>query len=78
MPKSLLCTIGFLSKSLQMHVYAGGRKKANNAACIEAYMIRNTTVTLPSRDLGSSTSIRASHQYQTGYPDDMRVMIWMW
>lgn len=66
-----------LSFRLRKEFYAGGRKNANNAPCIDAYMTMKITMPLATLDPGSAVRDRAIHQYQIGYAEDMRVMIWM-
>lgn len=39
-------------------------------------MTVNTTTRFP--HTSPRTTLSATHQYQTGYPDEMRVIIWTW
>lgn len=45
---------------------AGGKKEANNTACMEAYMMMKTTSPLPMFLVFGLLRQAASHQYQAG------------
>jgi len=74
-------------------VYAGGRKLANNAPCIMAYMIMLRTthclvLVLPNNGVTAESylllpwfcdvMVAAMRMYHTGYAVDMRLMICTW
>jgi hypothetical protein len=74
-----LCLITGLTGYLLIRLHAGGRKEANKAPWMAAYMTMYVTTPLPLDVLAAleASSCLASQKYHSGYPDDNLVITWM-